>query len=413
MDKFHNKEQKKGNLLGRIYFYLFLNPILLVLLLGCSAPSPKNQNKVKDDLYIIDVESVYEKTEDILLSEVSTNINYIPLETLPDNLLSGINQIEITESYIFVSDRNKLLQFTREGRFIRQIGNIGRGPGEYTSIMNFAINEESNMILVNGEHRFNMYDLNGNFKHEIHNPPGGSFIIYKPNRIAFYCINYTGQPINLIITDQELKPLFEFQNHDPRPQTSLKFNAPLYSYDKELYIKENFNDTLFSVKDSVQLAHIIFNEKELLLDKDFDLISTGNVSDLIDQIDKVKNKLMTKSIFESKRFVFTEYKIGVGPRDVRYMRVLFDKKSNNTYATDNDGFINDVDGGVKIWPLKICQDSLMVNYLDAFAFKDYVSTDAFKNSNPKYPEKKKQLEQLANSLDINDNPVLMLVKLKE
>ena len=31
----------------------------------------------------------------------------------------------------------------------------------------------------------------------------------------------------------------------------------------------------------------------------------------------------------------------------------------------------------------------------------------------KYPEKKKQLEQLANSLDENDNPVLMLVKLKE
>ena len=32
---------------------------------------------------------------------------------------------------------------------------------------------------------------------------------------------------------------------------------------------------------------------------------------------------------------------------------------------------------------------------------------------PKYPEKKKQLEKLANSLNENDNPVLMLVKLKE
>ena len=31
----------------------------------------------------------------------------------------------------------------------------------------------------------------------------------------------------------------------------------------------------------------------------------------------------------------------------------------------------------------------------------------------KYPEKKKQLEELANSLNENDNPVLMLVKLKE
>ena len=45
--------------------------------------------------------------------------------------------------------------------------------------------------------------------------------------------------------------------------------------------------------------------------------------------------------------------------------------------------------------------------------KSYVASDAFKSSSPKYPEKKKKLEQLANSLDENDNPVLMLVKLKE
>ncbi len=48
-----------------------------------------------------------------------------------------------------------------------------------------------------------------------------------------------------------------------------------------------------------------------------------------------------------------------------------------------------------------------------YELKQYVESDAFKNSTPKYPEKKKQLEQLANSLNENDNPVLMLVKLKE
>jgi hypothetical protein len=47
-----------------------------------------------------------------------------------------------------------------------------------------------------------------------------------------------------------------------------------------------------------------------------------------------------------------------------------------------------------------------------FKLKVLISSEAFKNSSPKYPEKKKELEQLANSLDENDNPILMLVKLK-
>ncbi|MCF6357444.1 MAG: hypothetical protein L3J54_06505 [Draconibacterium sp.] len=44
---------------------------------------------------------------------------------------------------------------------------------------------------------------------------------------------------------------------------------------------------------------------------------------------------------------------------------------------------------------------------------EHVNSEAFKNSTPLYPEKKKALEKLANNLNENNNPVLMLVKLKE
>jgi hypothetical protein len=57
--------------------------------------------------------------------------------------------------------------------------------------------------------------------------------------------------------------------------------------------------------------------------------------------------------------------------------------------------------------------SYLVYGIDAFKLKEHVASKAFKNSKPKYPEKKKALEKLVNSLDENDNPVLMLVKLKE
>jgi hypothetical protein len=51
--------------------------------------------------------------------------------------------------------------------------------------------------------------------------------------------------------------------------------------------------------------------------------------------------------------------------------------------------------------------------MNAFDLKAHVASNEFKNATPKFPEKKKELEQLANELNENDNPILMLVRPKE
>jgi len=45
--------------------------------------------------------------------------------------------------------------------------------------------------------------------------------------------------------------------------------------------------------------------------------------------------------------------------------------------------------------------------------KEYIASNEFKESNPKYPERKKELEELVNGLKETDNPVLVLVRLKK
>jgi hypothetical protein len=51
--------------------------------------------------------------------------------------------------------------------------------------------------------------------------------------------------------------------------------------------------------------------------------------------------------------------------------------------------------------------------IDAMKFKKHIASEEFRNSKPKYPEKKKELEKLAASLKETDNPVLVLVRLKK
>ncbi len=77
------------------------------------------------------------------------------------------------------------------------------------------------------------------------------------------------------------------------------------------------------------------------------------------------------------------------------------------------GLINDIDGGLNVYPQQIINNSTIVQWINVIDLKKHVASESFKNTTPKYPEKKKQLIKLANSLTENDNPVLMLVKLKE
>ncbi len=59
------------------------------------------------------------------------------------------------------------------------------------------------------------------------------------------------------------------------------------------------------------------------------------------------------------------------------------------------------------------ENEYLTGTIQRYQVKALIASEVFENSTPKYPEKKKQLEKLANSLNENDNPVLMLVKLKE
>jgi hypothetical protein len=58
-------------------------------------------------------------------------------------------------------------------------------------------------------------------------------------------------------------------------------------------------------------------------------------------------------------------------------------------------------------------DSTILMSVRADDLKNHVASDDFKYNLPKYPEKKKQLEDLVNKLSELDNPVLMFVTFKK
>jgi hypothetical protein len=105
------------------------------------------------------------------------------------------------------------------------------------------------------------------------------------------------------------------------------------------------------------------------------------------------------------------------------VRSIFNKKKSELifikkvkgYLKETGGFsglVNDIDGGAPFWPTAQPYGNQLVCSINAYELKEYINSDAFKHSTPKYPEKKKALKELADSLGWEDNPVLMVVTLK-
>ena len=93
-----------------------------------------------DNFFQIKYETLLKKKETIGLSQIASNIEYIQLETKDDCLMwGGVKRYLFTDDFIFISNKDHILKFSREGKFIRKIGSPGRGPGEIDLIVNMSI----------------------------------------------------------------------------------------------------------------------------------------------------------------------------------------------------------------------------------------------------------------------------------
>lgn len=127
------------------YILLLSLPVLLTSLTSCG-------QKPVTDGGLVSVQ--YEKLpqgEDLLLSEWVGEPEFIALDSsVPEALTDGGN-LTVSEHYIgvFPNTERPFKLFDRAtGKFLRNVGNIGRGPGEYTGISFAQIDETGGKVWI-------------------------------------------------------------------------------------------------------------------------------------------------------------------------------------------------------------------------------------------------------------------------
>lgn len=168
---------------------IFYIPLAVLLLMSCKQYG--SQTGAKDDfIQTINIEnSLSEIVPSLSLSDAASTVEIIPLETNSNSFIADMRDVAITEHDIFVSDSKdqRLLRFSRDGKFLNKIGTIGQGPEEYIRMWQFLIDEEKKEVyIVTTLSGINVYEYDGTFKRKatktiIDNMTvgGTSFFLYK------------------------------------------------------------------------------------------------------------------------------------------------------------------------------------------------------------------------------------------
>lgn len=375
----------------------------------------------EEKLYKIDPGNINENK--ILLSEIANDITYIPLD---NSIPFTYYKYSITVNYIYISAKGiGVLKYDRNGRLVNKIGNNGRGPGQFSLGMEFSVDENSGNVYILDPRKIIVYSGSGRFVRDIsyvdyfnsHSTPADieiyNSLLFLPDglmegnsKFAWVFLDTLGNPVS-----KKLNSVPAF-NNTARP-------GSIYQFENKIFYFNYFNDTIFSISPDL-------SDKGLYLFAQGDFrwprsrLETTSPEKFYTQL---SNIFQPVKMFETSNFIIIRYYY-----QGNAITSLIDKETKKIFTVHNydeeqgirvksgSGIINDLDGGLSLWLINYYSensDEYFTTLINPFDLKVHIASDEFKKSNPLHPEKKKELERLANSLKETDNPVLVLVSLKK
>jgi hypothetical protein len=352
------------------------------------------------------------KITNIKLSDLKfDDIEYIPLETNEHCLFQGIYDLKVGNDFFLIDAFDRILEFKTDGSFVTKIGTKGRGPDEYLVAHDVDIDEKTqNIYLVSGwQKKFFVYSKSGELIRTFQSPQNTTNFKVTEDGILCYSINSFANidnSYNLIDTVgriiKKIPNKYPWENVKPEIFVYLHENL-FYRFNNRLFKKEIYSDTVFVFENMNFKPYFLIEQGKRT-------VTAKARSDF--SLEYLKDNYITPmNLFEFGDYIYYEFIVSLnGSNGLSFIG----SKMNDFQALINSkqGLTNDLDGGPSIWPKTIKDNNAIICWVDAFQLKAHVASEAFKNSTPKYPEKKKELEKLANRLKETDNPVLILVKLK-
>ena len=369
-------------------------PTLLVIvalaILSCYCKKGTTTNSQVGDT--IDLSSSLESYEVLPLSSIASGINYVILENSDEAYFrersNTFNHLyKIYDSIIFITDGEKLISFDLTGRFLRQYGALGRGPGEFIDISDFTVNPETREVLIlsAGLRKIFIYNFEGEFAGQIN-------LDFDPiskrifgDRLVFTVLcglrantNYN----TIVITDFSGKRVKELLNRPGEKEFAgdgskglLGKQAPAVVNNRYCYW-ENIYDTIYGISKSFD--EIIATPINLGKDRiPQDYLSPEKYR--FTSLEELKRFRSVQSLLMTDDYFFFEvFNKGGLARIVVFRDSL---KSYNLHYIDDStnkvrkAFQNDLDNLMHFWPLGTLSSNMLVGFAHGATLRPYMERE--------------------------------------
>jgi hypothetical protein len=386
--------------------------LLIILLFSCNR---SNNITTVDELIKIDLLSDAGMTLSNL-SEIASEIQYIPLQTIDSSLISRIDKVVIQGDKIYVNIRGTdIICFDKIGTFVGRLSKVGRGPGEYTWIQDFDISSDNKKLILLSNGKVLLYNVNGNeftFSKSLDLYEGVLKISFIPGTDNILVSNgpWFGNETSLnLVINLNRDTLLLKQNCYKYEKLGSGMRATndaiQYKLGDKVCFKEGFSDTIFYVNNKLdQLApHLILDSHgtvpppKVRGDMEYAKAHSGEFSSVA-------------VAYEVPRYIFYYYMY----KSTRH-KIIYDKKSNKKYelALEN-AIVDDLNGGPNIdLNMQNCTGTYFYASVDAIILKKHIQSDEYTNAAVKEQKKKVELKGIADSVKDTDNPLLIIVTPKD
>lgn len=381
---------------------LLLNAFLFsALIISCT-----NSDKKTDEFRVIDFTINYPE-EEFRINDFSENIRVVRLETTDSSMFNSYSRSYVGDKYIVIFDRDKILQFSADGKFIKTIAFRGNGPGEFVNVDSwFADKNETNLYYHDATKKSIV-------KYNLEKRQSESIIPFKdegnlskmilindtlvsalPSRFTetgnvFFYMTLDGRIVDAIKKDPVEHP-GQWAGRSP-VLTRLEGNS--------LIFQPSETDTIYRIEHTdMTPVMTILNEKPQISGD----VTTGKYVVYLFQDDK--NIWFYRSTYE---IIQKSQMISMRTLDPEYL--IFDKESRK--ITGAKPFIFEYEGADIEIPgmISIEENQYSITY-QAIDFKKQLENALKSNEIP--DEKKERLQKMNDEITENDNPILVRGKMK-
>lgn len=335
---------------------------LFITLLLCSCNNKTNDsNKEK---HIIEFKQEY--ITNYNQSNIVDSTQLICLLENPDEDLQikQIDKICIKNNHIYIADTylKRLIVFNKEGIALHQIGSMGNGPGEYSSIADFYVTASNDTYIYDSvKKKIILYDSKNNYIKDFNiDFEGEHFVYLNNNEFLFSLAPYNEGKLKrkkIAITDKDfniINTMFEFEkNTDPNYQ----FISPLTEYcDKFVYNRGISNDIyIFSSKGTIE--NIIT----------FDFGSLNVSTNKLNDINKLLESDDSYSYIAACPILINNTILSIINKENELFTCIYDIKKKKTYLNNISNFsVNNLN-----IPLSVTNKGQVISYFNEDIYPNY------------------------------------------